>query len=286
MNEENNLIYENDRITDGFEIFFWVFNDASSYVATHWHSAIEIMYIMEGQVDVTMNKRTISLLPGDVFLLDSKIAHSTQSLHGNHAILIQLPYPLLKRYIPDIDSYNFSFDCHTTNPDVQEKLSQLKEVIHQMRIVFDTKPKGALLRFNSLQFELLYQLYHNFARPLTMTRVKRDIKNFQRMEPILEYTNAHYHQPISLSQIAAVACLQEEYFCHFFKKNTGVTYFQYLNELRLSHIYYDLTATDLSLKELLEHHGFTNYKLFRKMFFEKFQMTPGEYRKSHASKSS
>lgn len=28
-------VFETDRITDGFDIFFWVFNDASSFVATH-----------------------------------------------------------------------------------------------------------------------------------------------------------------------------------------------------------------------------------------------------------
>ncbi len=37
------LRHEKDRITDGLDIFFWVFNDSSSYVATHWHSAIEVM---------------------------------------------------------------------------------------------------------------------------------------------------------------------------------------------------------------------------------------------------
>jgi hypothetical protein len=42
-------VFETDRITDGFDIFFWVFNDASSFVATHWHTAIEIMYIIDGE---------------------------------------------------------------------------------------------------------------------------------------------------------------------------------------------------------------------------------------------
>lgn len=54
----------------------------------------------------------------------------------------------------------------------------------------------------------------------------------------------------------------------------GVTYFQYLNEIRLSHIYRDLTSTDLPLKVLLEKHGFTNYKLFRKCFMSSLQPLP------------
>ena len=88
---QENLIFENDRITDGFDIFFWVFNDSSSFVATHWHTALEMMYIIDGEVDVTMNHTTTVLKKDDIFLIDSKIAHSTKSLTGNHAILLQLP---------------------------------------------------------------------------------------------------------------------------------------------------------------------------------------------------
>lgn len=92
MTEDNrDLIYENDRITDGLEIFFWVFNDASSFVPSHWHQAIEMMYVMGGEVDVTINAQETVLLPGDIFLIDSSVIHSTKSIHGNHAILIQLP---------------------------------------------------------------------------------------------------------------------------------------------------------------------------------------------------
>lgn len=100
-------VFETDRITDGFDIFFWVFNDASSFVATHWHTAIEIMYIIDGEIDVMMNQQTVILKPGDVFLIDSRLPHSTKSVHGNHAVLIQLPYEFSKKYIPDCSCAKF-----------------------------------------------------------------------------------------------------------------------------------------------------------------------------------
>lgn len=66
---QNESIFENDRTIEGFDIYFWIFNDASSFVATHWHTAIEMMYIMEGEVDVSINNQTTALLPGDVYCL-------------------------------------------------------------------------------------------------------------------------------------------------------------------------------------------------------------------------
>ena len=281
MESTENAVFrhERDRITDGLDIFFWVFNDSTSYVPTHWHSAMEIMYILEGEVDVTIGGQTTVLLPGDVYLVDCAIPHSTKSLDGNKAVLIQLPYPLLERYIPDIASRRFGFDCHTDNPIVRTKILQLIEIIRKMQVVFEVKPDGEILRFNSLVFEFLFQIYHNFSREMEMDEARKENKAFGRIQTILDYLDDNYASPISLDEIAKVACFQKEYFCHFFKKNMGMTYTQYLSDLRLSKIRSDLVDTDLPVKEILEKHGFTNYKLFRKMFNETFGCTPMEYRK-------
>lgn len=284
MNTGNTALkYENDRITDGLDIFFWVFHDERSFVASHWHQAVEMMYIMEGEVDVTINAQETVLLPGDLFLIDSSVIHSTKSVHGNHAILIQLPYALLKKYIPDFDDLSFSFDCHSHNPILNTKIMRLVDVIKKMQIIFEVDPKGGILRFNSLVFEMLYQLYHNFSTLIPDTDLRKDEKHFDRLKLVMNYTNEHFSRPLSLDEIADVAGFQKEYFCHFFKKNMGKTYLEYLNEIRLSHIYKDLVSTDLPLKIILENNGFTNYKLFRQLFYDNFHTTPGAYRKEHSS---
>lgn len=279
-NSENAVFrHERDRITDGLDIFFWVFNDSSSYVPTHWHSAMEIMYVLEGEVDVTIGGQTTVLLPGDVYLVDCAVPHSTKSLDGNRAVLIQIPYPLLEHYIPDITSRRFGFDCHTDNPIVRTKIMQLIEIIKQMQIVFEVKPDGEILRFNSLVFEFLFQIYHNFSEKMELEEAKKENKTFGRIQTILDYLDDNYATSISLDEISQVACLQKEYFCHFFKKNMGITYTKYLSDLRLSKIRDDLVETDLPVKDILEKHGFTNYKLFRKMFSDTFGCTPLAYRK-------
>jgi AraC-like DNA-binding protein len=239
------------------------------------------MYIMEGEVTVTYKNRNIVLMPGDVFLADSRIPHSTKSLNGNRAILLQLPYDWLKKYIRDIDAYTFFFDCHSGNPVQQADMNLLIKDILKMKTCFESHEKGANLRFNSLVFDMLDLLYTDFAAPIDAEQIKNNIKKFHRLEPVLQYSNDHYSEQITLSQISEISCLQPEYFCHFFKKNIGVTYFRYLNEIRLAHIYHDLSETDYTLQQLLEIHGFTNYKLFRSMFYEKFHTTPGKYRQLH-----
>lgn len=55
-----------------------------------------------------------------------------------------------------------------------------------------------------------------------------------------------------------------------------------MNELRLSYIYEDLLYTDLPLYKILESHGFKNYKLFRRMFHDRYDgETPMQVRENH-----
>ena len=60
----------------------------------------------------------------------------------------------------------------------------------------------------------------------------------------------------------------------------GLTFLEYQNEVRLSHIYEDLLSTNDTLQQILERHGFTNYKLFRRVFAEHFHATPLQVRRN------
>lgn len=273
--------HENDRLTDGFDIFFWVFDDKSSYVSPHWHSAIEITYVIDGEVDVIMSNKAIYLRPGDVNLIDSGAIHSTRSLRGNKALLVQLPYPLLTRYIADFDNLRFSFDCHAQDEESVRKRKELVEILLKMEAAFEERPAYGALLFNSYVFELLYLLCNHFSRLKDDIRRTTDGIRLERIKTVLRYTQDHYNEQITLSKIASVAAVQREYFCNFFKKHMGQTYFQYLNELRMSYIHKDLISTDLPIKTILDKHGFTNYKVFRRMFAEQYHTTPSEYRRDY-----
>ena len=90
-------------------------------------------------------------------------------------------------------------------------------------------------------------------------------------------------EPISIAMIASLVHLQPEYFCRKFKRLMGQTYLEYLNDVRLSYVYEDLIHTTQHLNAILDRHGFTNYKLFRRLFHEKIGCTPGELRKKNAA---
>ena len=58
----------------------------------------------------------------------------------------------------------------------------------------------------------------------------------------------------------------------------GQTFLDYVNSIRLRHICEDMVQTDLPLMDILDKHGFRNYKVFSKMFKDAYGMTPRQKR--------
>ena len=253
--------------------------DPGSYIPMHWHRAVEIIYMQEGSLDVTVESESFTIQKEDCIVINGNVLHSTKCTSPNTAILLQIPLDFMEKYIPDLGQLIFLFDFRTKDQRLQTKQTMFKTILEQLQIINDVRPDGYLLRFNSLIFELLFQLYHNFAVKILQNNTSQEKKDMDRLEPVLNYISEHYREPISLNEIAEVACLQTGYFCRFFRKKMGITFLEYQNEYRLSFIYRDLITTRDPVHVILERHGFTNYKLFRRIFFEHFGNTPTQIRK-------
>lgn len=277
--EENSLLYEIIDTPVNTGVMFRTSVDEGSYIPTHWHRAVEIIYLLEGELEISIDSKVTYLKAGECQLINANVMHATKCTRPNKAILLQIPVDFMERYIPNVQQILFVWNPHTSDPVKQTKLEILKTVLHQMQIVNDIRPEGFILRFNSLLFELLFQLYHSFSIKITQKDTRQRTKDLDRLNKVLNYTAQNYSNPITLDEIAEIACLQTRYFCKFFKKCMGVTFLEYQNELRLSHIYRDLITTDDAIHSILERHGFTNYKLFRRVFQEHFKGTPSDIRK-------
>lgn len=277
------LTHEHIILSPSKEIIFRHSHDNGFFVSNHWHNAMELIYIIKGDMEVQIEGKTSLYEEGSIVLVNSRLVHSTKMTEENETLLIQIPFPLLKKYIPDIQRITFDFYYFTCDSEKQKKVQHVKELVNRMLLISNEHPDGETLLFNSLLFDLLYTLYHNFRKEQQLTYYRKHEKNLDRLEPVLEYINRNYQSQITLAEIASIISFQPEYFCRFFKKNMGITYLQYLNEVRLSHIYNDLLTTEEPLYQLLELHGFQNYKVFRRMFYDKFGDTPGNVRKKMSS---
>lgn len=78
----------------------------------------------------------------------------------------------------------------------------------------------------------------------------------------IQYMHAHMDEPLSLEAVCEAIHLNKCYFCTLFKNDTGFTFTQYLNKIRIHQAKYLMTDTTLSLYEIAFRCGFNNYPYF------------------------
>ena len=100
-----------------------------------------------------------------------------------------------------------------------------------------------------------------------------------RIQMASDYILSHYKEEITLESLAKHIYLSETYISRTFPKYFGVSFLEYVTQVRLAHAVEDM-HTSLSLTEIAYNNGFTNENMMIRAFKKYRGMTPGEYRKS------
>ena len=143
-NNENNhsFSYEVISTLESTGVHFRTSIDPGSYVPAHLHHAIEIIYLLEGNLTVIMESSVREYHAGECILINSDIIHSTKCTSPNKAILFQIPLSFLSLYLPDADQLVFNLENPEESAVRRTKLDIFKETLVQMQIANDIRPEG------------------------------------------------------------------------------------------------------------------------------------------------
>ena len=101
----------------------------------------------------------------------------------------------------------------------------------------------------------------------------------RRISKVCEHIDKNLDKELSLSEVAALVNMSDSAFSHFFKKRTGMSYINYVNNQRVAKACTLLAETTLSASEICYDCGFNNKSNFIRIFRKKKGMAPIEYRK-------
>jgi AraC-like DNA-binding protein len=105
----------------------------------------------------------------------------------------------------------------------------------------------------------------------------------QEAERVIDYINSNYQNAsLSLEDVCREVGLNRNKLSEILKKNVGMTFSSYVNEIRLKEACRLLIETDLQVIEISINIGFGNVSHFNKVFKQTYQKTPLEYRRAHA----
>lgn len=278
--------------TQGFPFQIYSAPEAqdSDLVPYHWHPEMEIITVLQGQVRVMIADKQYVGQEGDVFFVSAGQLHEIRGGVENLFRAFVFPMDFLQFRRADIAQNELlapleegllRFPAYVSGETEvgQALFEELKKMIrtcanqsfgHQLLV------KSSLLYMIGL-LASAHMLVQRPMRPGEEYRV-------QMLREIIEYLAEHCTEKLRLNDVAARFGLSPQYFCSFFKENSGRTLVQHINFLRIERASRLLRETEEPILEISLNVGFENVSYFIKRFREVYSCTPTEYRRSVCSR--
>ncbi len=250
------------------------------YHPLHWHEELEILFPLNGDAAVTIDGKTCQLKRKHLLVIESGQVHSTNTYSDNLMIVcIHVSKHLLRRSMSDIELLTLScIPDEITDAQFPEYLHICQMAMELTRLSIE-EISASHLESEGIILQILAHLIRYFSVHSAPALSSADMNTRQRLKEIITYVNDHFKSPLSLKDGADLLGYNKEYFCRFFKKHMGLSFLQYVNEVRITHIYQELQNGDAPVSEIIEANGFTNQKLFNRTFKEIYNCTPSSVRK-------
>ncbi|NIF43767.1 helix-turn-helix transcriptional regulator, partial [Burkholderia sp. Tr-862] len=104
----------------------------------------------------------------------------------------------------------------------------------------------------------------------------------ERLDRVLDAIDRHFHEPLRIDALAAVAHMSERTLQRLFVRHLGESVGRYVQRLRLAHACRHLVGTDWPIATVAARCGIPNAANFNRQFLAARGMTPGAYRQFFA----
>lgn len=255
------------------------YTNKGKYIPSHWHAAVELIYILNGMGNVIFEGRDHTMVAGEFVIVDSNQIHEMMCVKASMMLVIQYSKHRMKNYVENIDEYRIACSRELLGKGKLDAYMNICNMLKRLPPLYVTQPLAYQLQSQAIAMEILFEVMNHFTVHMEESGGSQKNCSLERLGEITDYIEEHYTEQITLEEISSHFFLSREYFSRFFRKNMGVTFSRYINQVRLMHIYYDICNTGDGIMNLAEKHGFTNYKLFHRMFREIYGCTPSSVRK-------
>ncbi len=259
------------------------------YYQMHWHHAVEIIMPINGSLTVDLNTDAYQLNESDIFIVPPCQLHSLKSDHedGQRIILI-FDLQILNNIqgllntsavyaSPQLITSENTKDLHAY---IQKRLlymldeSLCKEPYYEVNI---------LCKLFEISVHLSREQSNGQSDDYSTMIMRR--QNAAKLNDCINYINTHYKDNITLDMAADASGFSKYHFTRWFKQNSGVSFFEYLNKVRIKKAEALLIHSAKPITEIALESGFQSIVTFNRVFKKYTKTTPTEYCNLHKVKA-
>ena len=248
----------------------------------HWHSAIEIIRVTKGQLDVSLDAQAYKAESGDILISNSETIHGAIPHEGcEYECIVFHPDEIITgensctRFIKELldgSTHLCEYISHNSSPGIER-------IVNELSLRMQNKDDG----YDFAVISLIYGFFSAVIGEKLYERKKQNPheRDFAKLKSAIEFMRDNYAKDIRLSDIAAVSDISAKYFCRFFKKMTDKTPIEYLVDYRIARASKMLISGNMPVTEIALSCGFNDLSYFIKTFKRYKGVSPLKFRSDH-----
>ncbi len=246
-------------------------------IKIHWHEFCELEYIVSGAGIQILNGIKYKIEKGSLYFLTPRDFHEIIAFKEEPIELynVKLSETIIRR-----DIYQNLFINDYENITVITGQDHLL-MENNFNILFDEYNNNRLFS-NIILANMLEQILITIIRKRNSVNDKKiKLKHDYQEHPVyksLIYMQNHFHDDLTLEQIASQSHISVNYFSELFHKTVGCSFQNYLQNLRLRNALVLLINSGLTATEVCEKSGFNSYAHFSRLFKQKYGCSPRSFR--------
>lgn len=289
--EEYTQYHENelhDRPGFAYNTYLCTIPDDFRRVSLHWHEQMEIIYIKKGRGRVTINLVPYDVSAGSIVPILPGELHSIEGIAGE-----RMEYENIIFSLSILDSTASDDWCrsHLIEP-LQKGQLTFKRPITPGSLFYDeasaalngadaaceSHRPGYSLIVKSQLFIFMHALYtHRSRKPAVPAH--RSTDHADRLKGLISWVRDHYGEQINVEKAAEITGYSTSHFMRIFRRETGQTFTQFLNDYRLTAACYFLKETSEPIGRISEKCGFDSLSYFTRTFHTRYGLSPRAYRR-------
>lgn len=269
----------------------------------HRHDAIEIIYIIQGEMTHYIEDFERVYTAGECCILNKNIRHVESFSSNFEAYFLLLSEQFILDSMNNNHYYNSCFNNQNYQLSIYKELHQFtkedhsyqkhyidllpiqitQDILDSVTHIFQTMTTeskyqypgfyaisaGYLARFFSiLSDHNYYQLEHKLLKSSNEDYI------FNRVTIYLEKNNGH----IDFDELETIMHYTKDYLNRIIKRHSGMTLTEYGQKICLEKAAYLLSNSNKSITQIIQELNYTNRTYFYRIFYQRYQTTPAEYR--------
>ncbi len=256
----------------------------------HYHPEVELTFIVRGRGIRFVGDSAEEFAEGDLCLLGANTPHCWASHRdaepGVRSLVVHFrPEAWGEPFWQVPELRGLGRLLRDAGPGL-EVSGAARSQVEQLFVLLQQQPAGSLERLATL-LEMLHCIARSSeVRPLATAvwHPPGEAGASGKLGQILGYIHSHLGPDLTQHEVAKAVHLSPAAFSQFFRRNLGLSYVRYVNELKIRNASRALLETDQPVTEIAYRAGFNNLSHFNAQFRRLRQLSPRAFRRqAHAA---